>query len=83
MNHYYSKEIFLPQNILVVGGIFSAIAGVCELYKIQSKQIDTRVLLRVSAHMTGGFIYGMSLSYFWQIPAFFSVYNIAKGFYGN
>ena len=83
MNHYYPKEIFLPQNILIVGGIFSAITGIHELCQIQSKQATTNVLLRVSAHMTGGFIYGMALTYFWQIPAFFSAYNVAKGFYGK
>lgn len=83
MTQYYSKQIDLPQNILVVGGIFSAIAGIHELYQIQSKQKNTHILLRVGAHMTAGFIYGMSLTYFWQLPTFFSVYNVAKGFYGR
>ena len=84
MNHYYPNQLVLSRNILVVGGIFSVIAGFHELYQSTKNQHhNVHVLLRVSAHMTAGFIYGISLTYFWQIPTAFSMYNAAKGFYGK
>jgi hypothetical protein len=70
-----------PQNVLVVGGLFSAFAGVYELYHTTKTQNTINVLMRVSGHMTAGFIYGISLTYFWQIPAALSVYKLGEGFY--
>jgi hypothetical protein len=80
---YYFPEQIITNNSLVVGGIFSAFAGVYELYQTTKTQHNIHALMRVSAHMTAGFIYGISLTYFWQIPAALSVYKVGEGFYGK
>jgi hypothetical protein len=80
---YYFPEQIITNNSLVVGGIFSAFAGVYELYQTTKAHHNIYVLMRVSAHMTAGFIYGISLTYFWQIPTALSVYKLGEGFYGK
>jgi hypothetical protein len=80
---YYFPEQIITKNYLVIGGIFSAFAGVYELYQTTKTQHTIDVLMRVSAHMTAGFIYGIYLTYFWQIPAALSVYKLGEGFYGK
>ena len=80
---YYFPEQIITHNSLVIGGIFSAFAGVYVLYQTTKTQHTIDVLMRVSAHMTAGFIYGISLTYFWQIPTALSVYKLGEGFYGK
>uniref|UniRef100_A0A6C0B7B3 Uncharacterized protein n=1 Tax=viral metagenome TaxID=1070528 RepID=A0A6C0B7B3_9ZZZZ len=76
-------NIVLSQNIFIVGGLFSAFSGVYELYHTTLEQSNINILMRVGAHMTGGFIYGMSLTYFWQLPTALSLYKLGEGFYGR
>jgi hypothetical protein len=83
MKYYFPERINITPNVLIVGGLFSVFSGVYELYQTTKAQQTINVLMRVSAHMTAGFIYGMSLSYFWQIPVGLSVYKLGEGFYGT
>jgi hypothetical protein len=83
MKYYFPEQINITPNVLIVGGLFSAFAGFYELYQTTKGHHNIHVLIRVGAHMTAGFIYGISLSYFWQIPAAISIYKVGEGFYGR
>jgi hypothetical protein len=84
MQHsYIIPNIVWSQNAFIIGGLFSAFSGVYELYQTNPKQNNINILMRVGAHMTGGFIYGMTLTYFWQLPTILSIYKLSEGFYGR
>jgi len=76
--HYIPIE---PQNWVINGGLFSVFSGLHELYHGQKNKNIFEIWCRVAAHMTIGFIYGASFTYYWKLPALITMYKMGEGFY--
>jgi hypothetical protein len=66
------------QNWVINGGLFSVFAGIYELYHIQKYKSKIEIWFRVGAHMTIGFIYGASITYYWKLPMMITMYTPLK-----
>jgi hypothetical protein len=69
------------QKLIVNGGLFSVFFGLHELYHVQKNKNVFEIWFRIGAHMTIGFIYGASFTYYWKLPALITMYKMGEGFY--